>query len=112
MRKREFQVNFTAEEIRQLRYRLGWSRAELARQLNLDLSVLGEWEAGRLPPDHFASLMGTHRSHLLRIFNLAESNAEKLQRRPIAEVIMRRNGLSQIHDLEILETMSTSENLK
>jgi DNA-binding transcriptional regulator YiaG len=91
-------VNFTADEIRQLRYRMGWSQAEMARCLQLDLSIVSGWEAGRLLPQV------EHRTALLRVLSQAETNAEKVQRRPIAEVIMKGRGLSQIHDLEVIES--------
>ncbi|MEK7355001.1 MAG: helix-turn-helix transcriptional regulator [Bdellovibrionota bacterium] len=88
-------MNWTAIEIRQLRYRLGWSQAEMARCLKLELSQVSSIEAGRtlLPIEH--------RSSLLQIMNQAESNAERVQRVPIAEVMMKDLGLSQIHDFEV-----------
>jgi transcriptional regulator with XRE-family HTH domain len=90
-------VNWNAHEIKQLRYRLGWSRAEMARSLNVQLATLNEWEAGaQLPKED-------HRHLLLRILHQAESNAERVQRRPLAEVIMRERGWSQIHDLDVLD---------
>jgi transcriptional regulator with XRE-family HTH domain len=93
--RKEPVVNWTAEEVRKLRYRLGWSQAELARSLNLEIAVLSNIEAGRSDlPEEF-------RSALLRIFNQAESNADRAQRRPIADVIMKDRGLSQIHDFDV-----------
>ena len=92
-------MNWTADEIRQLRYRLGWSQAEMARCLKLELNTVSEWEAGKLPP------LEAHRSALLSILHQAESNVEKVQRRPIAEAMMRDKGLSQIHDLEVIDDL-------
>lgn len=88
-------MNWTAEEIRQLRYRLGWSQAEMARRLNLEISILSGFETGR------ASVPGHLKGSLLQILSLAESNADRVQRRPIAEVMMRDRGLSQIHDFDV-----------
>jgi len=94
-------VNFTAEEIRQLRYRLGWSQAEMARCLKLELATVSSIESGK------ATLPVEIRSSLLQIMNQAESNAERTQRVPIAEVLMKDLGLSQIHDFEV-QTRSNS----
>ncbi|MES2962883.1 MAG: helix-turn-helix domain-containing protein [Bdellovibrionota bacterium] len=88
-------LNFTAEEIRQLRYRLGWSQAEMARCLKLEPTMVSSIEAGR------AVLPLHYRSYLLQIMNQAESNAERTQRVPIAEVMMKDLGLSQIHDFDV-----------
>lgn len=88
-------MNFTAEEIRQLRYRLGWSQAEMARCLKLEPVIVFNVEAGR------ATLPPSVRSSLLQIMNQAESNAERVQRVPIAEVMMKDLGLSQIHDFDV-----------
>jgi hypothetical protein len=41
------------------------------------------------------------RSLVLQIMNQAESNAERVQRVPIAEVMMKDLGLSQIHDFDV-----------
>lgn len=96
-------MTWTASEIKRLRYRLGYSQAEMARLLKLEISLVSAWEAGRFMPDH------EHRNALSMIFNQAESNAEKIQRRPIAEIMMRDLGLSQIHDYEVVEKSRTSK---
>lgn len=92
-------MEFTADDIRQLRYRLGWSQAEMARCLKLELSIIAGWESGTLAPQH------EHRNSLCLILHQAEHLAEKIHRRPIAEVMMRKRGLSQIHDLEVVESL-------
>lgn len=75
----------------------------MARRLNLELSTISQWEAGLVPPQE------EHRNVLVRIFHQAEANAEKTQRRPVAEVIMKARGLSQIHDLDVIETLNEDE---
>ena len=90
---------WTADEIRQLRYRLGWSQAEMARCLKLGSSDIVKWELGTFAPAN------EHKNALLLILQQAESNAERVQRRPIAEVMMRDRGLSQIHDLEVVDSL-------
>ena len=93
-------MNWTAEEIRQLRYRMGWSQAEFARTLNLERSLITGWESGRFPPDQ------EHKSTLLRIFHQVESNCQKVLRRPVAEMIMKDRGLSQIHDFDVIDEVT------
>jgi transcriptional regulator with XRE-family HTH domain len=98
-------MNFTAQEIKQLRSRLGWSQAELARQMKTELACISAWELGTTPLDE------QYRNRFAQIFHQAELNADRIQRRPIAEIIMRDRGLSQIHDFDVLDTMTPkSEN--
>jgi len=94
-------VAWSAAEVRQLRYRLGWSRAEMARCLKLNPEMVSAWETGLFQPAN------EYCNALLAILNQAESNAEKVQRRPIAEVVMRDRGLSQIHDLEVIDAVTS-----
>ncbi len=96
-------MNWTAHEIKQLRYRLGWSQAELARFMKLELAKISAWELGASPPDE------QYRSMLAKIYNQAESNAERIQRRPIAEVIMKDRKLSQIHDFDVIDSIQIEE---
>ncbi|RYZ72868.1 MAG: XRE family transcriptional regulator [Proteobacteria bacterium] len=88
-------MNCTAEEMKQLRYRLGYSQAEMARCLNLQLANISGFETGR------ESVPAELKSRVLQIFNLAEDNAERAHRRPIAEVMMRDLGLCQIPNFDI-----------
>lgn len=88
-------MNCTADEIKQLRYRLGYSQAEMARCLNLQLANISGFESGRVAVPAELS------SRLVTIFNLAEDNAERAHRRPIAEVMMKELGLCQIHNFDI-----------
>jgi predicted transcriptional regulator len=88
-------MNWTPEEVRQLRYRLGYSQAEMARHLQMEFSVFSKFEAGTVPVP--PELRGT----LIRILQQAESMADRTMRGPIAEVMMKDRGLSQIHDFEV-----------
>lgn len=83
---------------------MGWSQAEMARCLKLDFSTVSSVEAGRM------SLPLELNSTLLHILHQAESNAERVQRRPIAEVMMKDRRLSQIHDLEVVESLGKEAN--
>jgi DNA-binding transcriptional regulator YiaG len=96
----DISVAWNAFELRQLRYRLGWCRAEMARFMKLNPELVSAWETGRFQPTE------EHCKALLAILNQAETYAEKVQRRPIAEVVMRDRGLSQIHDLEVIDVVT------
>lgn len=96
-------VNWTADEIRHLRYRLGWSRAEFARGLGCDVSVILQWETAGLPADHSCC------NQLVLFMHQAETIAENVQRRPVAEVIMNDRGLSQIHENEVIESLAVEK---
>ncbi len=90
-------MNYTAAEMKQLRYRLGYSQAEMARCLNLQLSHITGFESGS------AQVPQELKSRLLMIFNQVEDCAGRVQRRPLAEVIMKERGLSQLPDFDIIE---------
>ena len=84
-------IDITADELRNLRYRLGWSQAEMARCLKLDVLSISGFETGTTP------IPLELKSSLVRIMFQAEANVQNLQRRPIAEVVMREKNLSQVH---------------
>jgi len=87
-------TEFSKDELRRLRYRLGWSQAEMARNLNVELSVLSGFESGA------AVIPAALKGSLIRISQQADSNADCTQRRAIAETLMDQLGLSQIHNFE------------
>lgn len=93
--------SWSAAEVRNLRYRLGWCQAEMARNLNLDLHALASIEMGlqEVPSDLL--------SHLAQINRQASSSAERLQREPMAEAMMRDRGLSQIHDFDVASELNS-----
>ncbi len=74
----------------------------MARSLKLEVKLISEVESGD------TDLPLEHRSALARIFQQAETLSEQMQRRPIAEVMMRDLGLSQIHDLEVVEGINAA----
>jgi transcriptional regulator with XRE-family HTH domain len=90
----EFSGGFTKDELRRLRYRLGWSQAEMARNLHVELSELAGFESGA------AAIPVTLKSSLIRISQQADSNADCTQRRAIAETLMDERKLSQIHNFD------------
>ncbi len=103
-------IEFSSSDLRTLRYRLGWSQAEMARNLKLNISFISEIENGQvaIPPEL--------KSSLVRIMHQADSNADQTQRTPIAEVIMKEKNLSQIHsfdcDFDVVTGVSYQTSLK
>lgn len=87
-------TEFSKDELRRLRYRLGWCQAEMARNLNVDLSALSGFESGA------AVIPAALKSSLIRISQQADSNAETTQRRALAETLMIERGLTQIHNFD------------
>ena len=96
-------MTWTAEQVRHLRYRLGLSQAEMARTLSCELHVVLRWELGEIEPSE------NHQKILVAMLNQAESNSEKVLRRPVAEILMQNKGLCQIHDLEVIESLDQAE---
>jgi transcriptional regulator with XRE-family HTH domain len=81
--------------VRQIRYRFGWSRAEMARSMNCGVEQVLAWESGRTEPSAAA------RAQLTLFFAQVEANSQRVQRIPIAELIMETTGLDQIHDSQV-----------
>lgn len=95
-----FELNkqvWPAERIRGLRLRMGWSRAELARYIQTNLSLVVFWESGQASPE------AEHASRLQVLENQVDSYSEKLQRLPVAESLMSTMSLAQIHDSTVVE---------
>ena len=82
------------DELRRLRYRLGWSQAEMARNLQVEFVELASFESGE------ALIPVALKSSLNRISQTADANAECTQRRAIAETLMNERNLSQIHNFD------------
>lgn len=91
-----FEARYTASDIRNLRYRMGWTQSEMARTVGCKIELVAAWEQGAAHPE------GEQQTTLIRFMQQAESNSEKIQRCPAAEDLMTRRNLSQIHDSEVL----------
>lgn len=82
--------DFTCDELRQLRRRLGWSQAELARVLNVGLNDVVSFESG------VAAIPFALKGSLVRFSVTADSNADSCQRRALSEGLMDEQRLAQI----------------
>jgi ribosome-binding protein aMBF1 (putative translation factor) len=85
------------ENIRSLRLRLGWSRADLARRLSCSSSDVGTWEEGRQTPDTQVA------NELILIAKHADACSEEIRTSPRAESLCESKALGQIDFSQIKE---------
>ena len=92
-------------EFRQLRLRLGWSLAEMARRMGCHQSIILKWESNHLTPDpevvrHYESLLA-----------LVDEQAERTRQMPIAESLLKDEHLSQCSEDDVVqwETLNLDE---
>lgn len=77
-------------EIRELRLRLGWSAAEMARRLGCSVHLVLTWEAGQNRPD-----VEVHRQFAF-LQSWVEENSARITQSPLAEVVLSREHLAQV----------------
>ena len=101
-------MNWNGSKLRELRLRIGWSQAELARQLGCDIELVREWEFDETEIPFGPSLS------LSVIYNSVEANSELVSQRALSQVVMKSLGVCQIdsHDLRLeIEKHSTEATL-
>lgn len=96
-------MEWNAIELRQLRCRMGWSRAELARRMGCQVTEVMDWEAGRVRPK------SEQANNLVHFLNQANSIADSIQRRPVAEFLMTDRGWEQIHESQVIACLANGE---
>lgn len=74
----------------------------MARTLGCQGQTVMDWESGKVAPTD------EYRGLLTRFLQNVESYSDKLQRRPVAEVLMSEQGLEQIHDFDVLSTLESA----
>lgn len=82
---------WTAENIRSLRLRLGWSVADFARRFGSLNDLVNRWEAGEAVPT------GQDRLQLEKLEFHLESSCDHMSRQPAAEQMLKTAGVEQIH---------------
>lgn len=86
-------MDFCHTEIRILRQRLGWSQAEMARQMGCTADLIQSWENGKVIPDSDAL------NQLRYLHDHVELKSHRLQQTPLAEKEMQTRGVGQLtHD--------------
>jgi transcriptional regulator with XRE-family HTH domain len=90
-------MNLSATSIRTLRQRLGWSMAEMARQMGCTTELIGKWESGSSCPEADAM----NQLHYLQ--NRVEKNSDTIQQKPQVEIHMESRRLSQVTHRDLLK---------
>ncbi len=86
-----------AKDIRTLRQRLGWSLAEMARQMGCSTELIIDWEQGLSQPDQDAV------NQLLYLNVHIETYSEQLSQVPVAEKEMESRQLGQLTHRDLLK---------
>lgn len=90
-------MEWTAEQIRSLRCRMGWSQADLARRLACESALIVRWEQGQEVPPM------TTKPILEMLFQQAELAAHEILQSCQAEMALHERALESI-DLSSLES--------
>ncbi|MEQ1875669.1 MAG: helix-turn-helix domain-containing protein [Bdellovibrionia bacterium] len=96
---------WSSAEIRQLRLRLGWSQAELARHLGCRQQTVSEWETDAYAPQNAYSKL------LEQLKDQSQVHSDQIRRRPVAEAMMKQVGFSQITGDEVSERMPEEDSM-
>ncbi len=90
-------MNFKGPEIRNLRQRLGWSLAEMARRMGCGTETIAKWETEALVPDADAL------NQLSYLRNYVEVSSDQTAQRPIVEKEMEARALAQLTHRDLLK---------
>ena len=82
---------WNAFEIKKLRLRLGWSKAEMARHLGCSLQLVSELELGEQGPDQDVKNLMAH------LQSWVDRNSEETLDQARAEQKLHDGGLAQLH---------------
>ena len=86
---------WSADDIRQLRWRLGWSQAELARRLGCRQQTISGWETGIYEPQNaYSKLLEMLSSHV-------EHYSDQVASGSVAEAVMKQVGYTQVNSEEL-----------
>lgn len=83
-------------ELKEIRLRLGWSVAEMARRVGVDRQIVAEWESNLTIPD--AEMI----NHYLAMLSHVEEFSERVRQMPLAESLLRDEHLDQVSESELL----------
>jgi transcriptional regulator with XRE-family HTH domain len=90
-------MQLTGNDIRHLRQRLGWSLAEMARQMGCTTELVTRWESGSSLPESDSL------NHLRYLHGYVENNCEMIRGCPVAETHMEAQRLSQCTNRDLLK---------
>lgn len=86
---------WNAETLKNLRYHLGWSQADIARRLGCPLETIISWEKGETQPQSIFFRT------LDQLLSFAEHYAERLKNMPVADRFMLTKSLSQVNNEDL-----------
>lgn len=87
----------SGQEIRILRQRLGWSLAEMARQMGCSTNLIQDWESGALKPEPEAM------NQLQFLADHVDNNSVMIAQKPVVEVEMESRRLYQLTHRDLLK---------
>lgn len=87
--------SWTAEEIKKLRLRLGWSAADFSRRFGCTSDVVLKWERGAQSPSPEDIMQ------LSRLEFYLESYSEQMARGPVADIALSAMRLNQIYENDV-----------
>lgn len=90
-------MSLSANEIRTLRQRLGWSCAELARQLGCKSEQVQAWESGAVTPDPDSL------NQLQYLAQRADANCDQIQQKPLAEKEIEARRVEQLTHRDLIK---------
>ncbi len=90
-------MNWNNVEIRTLRQRLGWSLAEMARQMGCTTVLIQAWERGTSRPDSDCL------NQLRYLSDHAESKSNLISQTPLAEREMETRRVAQLTHRDLLD---------
>ena len=88
-------MRWTAQEIRRLRLRLGWSSVDLSHRMGCSVDLVLGWEKGEAPPST------DDIRQLDRLLFHLESYNEQVTRGSEAEPQLKERGLEQIYKSDL-----------
>jgi len=85
------------QEIRTIRQRLGWSLAEMARQMGCSTQLIQDWESGAHVPDPDAI------NQLLYLADHVDNNSVLMAQKPVVDVEIEVRRLYQLTHRDLLK---------
>ncbi len=82
-------VDWNKESLRSLRLRMGWSKSDLARRLDVSCQEVDSWEEGQ-------SIQAKHKGILEVLLHQAEACSEETRMATAAESKLEKTALEQI----------------
>lgn len=89
-------MSFNGQEIRKLRQRLGWSLAEMARQMGCSTELVNNWETNGVRPD------ADSLNQLRYLSFYVETYSDQISQQPHAEQEMEDRRVSQLTYRDLL----------